>query len=726
MTLKTLLYLFVFLFFIQPFFADQQKKGNKILGTIIKQQLEHYHFSRKERKIDDEFSKDAFELFLKGLDSQKRIFIQKNIDELKQYQTKIDDELHDRRPNVDYSLPMLAAEMVKSNLKKIQAFSHEILKHKFDYRKNESIETDPEKIDFCKDFNELKERWRKHLKYQSLNSYLNLIEKEKLSKEVDMSLSLDSIDAQGLPVTTSPGLDKTNSNEIVLDEKKHFELREKAREKTQKNIDRYFKRLLEMKEQDHYSRYFNAITASFDPHTNYMDPDSKKDFDIHMKKSLEGIGAVLQELEGLTKVVRIVPGSASHRQGELEAEDLILRVAQGEDGHEIDITGMRIREVVKYIRGPKGTTVKLTVKKPDNQIKVISIVRDIVKLEGDAVARSAHLKKDEKQSFGYIYLPDFYRDFTGKSGKNCTEDVRKELGKLIEEEIDGLVFDLRGNGGGALEDAKTIAGLFLKRGPIVQVKSSRGMVKVLHDQDGDRILYDGPLIIMVNQFSASASEILAAALQDYGRAVIVGTGPTHGKGTVQQLIPLDSFTIRGWGDYDFGSLKLTIQKFYRVNGGSTQKKGVFPDIVLPYERAYIESGERYLDHVMSWDKIPEVPYRKWDKKIDLERVSQESKKRVRENKIFMAIEKRYEQLKAKYDDTYVPLNLEIVKKERAENKKQGEEFNKIFENKEDEEKEENKDLSDKEKSYQKWLIKINKDPYIEESIHILKDLITKK
>jgi carboxyl-terminal processing protease len=711
---------FLFFIFLASFcvsYAEEIRptREDRALGFSIKQQLEHYHFNKGIRKINDELSKDAFKLYINSIDLQKRLFIKEDIDEFMKYEQELDNDLS----GGNYLLVREVSNRMDNNIAKIEEFVYEMLKGGFDFEKEENFETDPKKIDYCKDFKELESRWRKQLKFECISRYINLVDakksKIKIAKEIKEKES------------KSGNIEKDKKVSAKVEKLDLKKLRSEAREKVTENFKRYLKRLGDMKHKDHFSRFFNAVTATYDPHTNYMDPKVKEDFDINMRKSLEGIGAVLQEENDFTKVVRIVPGSASHRQGDLEAEDLIIRVSQGDTGEEVDITGMSIREVVGYIRGPKGSKVNLTVKKPNNEIKIISIIRDIVKLEGAAVARSTTVEKDNKK-FGYIYLPDFYRDFSRATEKNCTTDVMVEIDKLKKENISGLVFDLRNNGGGALEDARKIAGLFIESGPIVQVKNSFGMINVLHDRDRS-VIYDGPLVIMVNQFSASASEILAAALQDYERAVVIGSGQTHGKGTVQQILEMKSLPQFG---FNFGHIKLTIQKFYRINGGSTQMNGVVPDIDLPYERGYLKSGERFLDHALIWDQIPAQRYRKKKMVNNLKGIISKSAERVKNNKVFQEIHKRYEELKSQYEQTEIALSINSIEQERKQRKASEDAFNKILNSfKEKNEKDEadakkKKDMSEEEaKAYelQKWVSGIRKDPYVLESINVIQDLL---
>jgi carboxyl-terminal processing protease len=724
---KVILGFSVLSLFLVSFAAEvYPTKEDIALGFSIKQQLEHYHFNRHERKIDDDFSKDAFDLYLKAVDRQKRLFIKGDVDIFMEYKDKIDDDLKGGK----YELVTKVSLTLENNIDKIKTFIYKMLDTDFDFDKGEKFETDSEKLDYCVDFKALENRWRKQLKFECISRYVNLVDAQKAKLETAKKLK----EKKKKDAAVEKEIKKEDKPAEEKKPKTTKELRIEAREKVKKNFDIFFKRLAEMKHKSHYSRYFKAVTATYDPHTNYMDPKSKEDFDIQMKKSLEGIGAVLQEENDFTKVVRIVPGSASYLQGELEAEDLILRVSQGDNGEEVDITGMSIREVVGYIRGPKGTKVNLTVKKPNGEINVISIIRDIVKLEGAAVARSTTLTKG-KNNFGYVYLPDFYRDFSGATNKNCTTDVMIEIEKLKKENINGLVFDLRNNGGGALEDARKIAGLFIETGPIVQVKDSFGRIKVLHDRDR-QILYDGPLVIMVNQFSASASEILAAALQDYKRAVIIGSGQTHGKGTVQQIIPIKS--LPEWG-FEFGHIKLTIQKFYRINGGSTQNKGVVPDIDLPYERSFLKSGERFLDHALVWSSIPAQKFRVLKNKIlDLNAIVKKSETRVKKDKIFNEIQNRYEALKEQYENTEISLSISAIEKEREERKKTEEDFDKLLKSFRNDDSVEKKDSKEKEKKQKlneeeskklelkKWVKGIRVDPYILEAVNVLEDLATEK
>ncbi|MDX9834762.1 MAG: carboxy terminal-processing peptidase, partial [Desulfobulbus sp.] len=451
---------------------------------------------------------------------------------------------------------------------------------------------------------------------------------------------------------------------------KHAQELEEAVKKVRTSTHRALTRLLQQNRQDHYDRYFDAVARAYDPHSDYMAPASKEDFDIQMSGSLEGIGALLREDEGLIKVIRVIPGSAAAKQGQLHAEDTILSVAE-KNGDLVDTSEMRIREAVSYIRGPKGTEVRLTVQKPDGRKMVIPIIRDVVQIE-ETYVKGTTLRTDDNQPVGYLRIPSFYRDFAAEAGgqapRNVTDDTIRELARLKKQRISGLILDLRNNGGGALTDAVQISGLFLPGGPVVQVKDSQGTIKVLEDDDAS-VHYDGPMIVLVNQFSASASEILAAALQDYGRALIVGGEHTHGKGTVQAMLDINRNLplLRLQNHEDLGALKLTIQKFYRVSGGSTQYKGVEPDLVVPSLLDYLQSGEKHMDYSLPWDQVDKVDFVRWPGyRFDVDRARREGESWIEKNPLFKKIREETAKAKARSEQTILLVSLQGMWKDREE------------------------------------------------------------
>jgi carboxyl-terminal processing protease len=622
--------------------TDFDTNRARLLGHMVQQQLTQHHYTQK--KVDDALSRAAYDLYLKQLDFQKRFLLKSDVEQLAQYRDHIDDGL--RRGRLD--LPELGRKLLNQRIEKVRLLTAALLEQGFDLERDEVLETDPEKVDFASDEKEQRELWRKILKYQVLVRYLNLYEDEVGVED-------------GKLVDAEPE---------VLDE-----LRQQAREKVRKSHEALFIRMLEETVQDHYDRYLNAITRAYDPHTNYLAPNLKEDFDIQMSGSLEGIGATLSEEDGYIKVVRIIPGSAAYRQGQLEADDVILQV--GEDaGEPVDITDTRLRDAVTLIRGKKGTEVRLTVKKPDGIRVVIPIIRDVVEIEETFVKGTTLSDQAEGPSFGYIKIPSFYRDYNGGTGRNCTDDLRKELQRLKKENIAGLVLDLRNNGGGALSDAVSITGLFIESGPVVQVRNGEGKIRVLDDTERG-VEYDGPLVVLVNRFSASASEILAGALQDYGRALIVGDEHTHGKGTVQAMLNLDrELKMNGMAKYmPLGAVKVTIQKFYRISGESTQERGVVPDIVLPSRMDGLKSGEKHLDNALPWDKIQAVAYDRRDVKTDLAKLKEHSARRIGAQEAFADIVEQAEQARQRREETRQSLLLSKVLAEREEirlmNRKQG-------------------------------------------------------
>lgn len=693
------------------------RKRNQLIGYILSRQLPALHFSDKE--LDDELSEAAFYLYIKQLDFQKRFLLKSDVEQLRAFAPFIDSNLKRGRVTLPDAGFDILGEKIDLVEKVVDDYlsddtvrvvgANEVWVGKFQLKMHEMYETDPEKIDFAEDFTALKDRWRKSLKAQLVSRFLEL--KDGREKQLEQEKN------EGKKAT------------IETDE----ELWKEVVAKIKKRNTAFFQRLKKETLQDHFDRFFNCVTRAFDPHTNYIPPAGKEQFDISMRGSLEGIGALLREDDGLIKVVRIIPGSGSARQGDLKAEDIILQVAQ--DGEEpVDISDMRLRDAVRLIRGPKGEPVHLTVKKPDGDVQHISIVRDVVQIEETFVKSTVYKSKDGRKT-GYIYIPSFYRDFSGTrnggSGRNSTKDTEKELKKLIAQGVDGIVLDLRDDGGGALVDAVDIAGLFIKSGPIVQVKNSFGDTRVLRDKD-EAIEYDGPLVVLVNQFSASASEIVAAALQDYRRAVVVGTEHTHGKGTVQTIVDLDEniplFTLRSFDN--LGALKVMIQKFYRVTGSSTQYKGVEPDIILPNLFAHIKSGERYLDYSLPWDAIDPIAYTPWKKRsLKLDILKKNSKKRIAHDEGMKIISEEAARSLERSKKTSISLHFDDMRGKRLEAEKMrekvGEHYRKYREER-DEDGEIDRSKDDQADPHEVWLKNVHEDPYIEEAVNVVGDIIRYK
>jgi len=603
--------------------VDVPSRKDEVILQMMVGMLQEAHYN--PAAIDDNFSKRAFDLYIKRTDYRKMILLQSDVDELKKYQEKIDDQVR----NDDFTFFEKSIALMQQRVKEDQQYYREILAKPFDFKTKESVELDPEKLSFPKDKAAMKEYWRKYLKYQTMARFVDLKKEQDKARE---------------------------ENKPGFKEKSDAELEEEARKKVLKIQDETFERLTKLKREDHMASYLNTLTSVYDPHTEFFPPKDKANFDIAMTGQLEGIGAQLQEKEGYIKVTNIVPGSPSWKDGRLKAGDAILKVAQGSN-EPVDVVGMDIDDAIKMIRGKKGTEVRLTVKKPDGTQQVIALIRDVVVLE-ETYAQSAVIQRDGKK-VGYIKLPGFYADFNNTGAPSCADDVRKELIKLQAEGVEGIVLDLRDNGGGSLQEVVKMVGLFIDDGPVVHVRSRGDEIKTYEDPDKGSIVYSGPLVVMVNEGSASASEILAAAIQDYKRGLIVGSSSSFGKGTVQTFFDLDRFVTASNADLrPLGSVKITIQKFYRVNGGSTQLKGVVPDVVLPDVYTYIETGEKDQDFPMPWDEIQPKFYNPWQKAPDVAKISKGSSSRIAGDPAFKLIDERAKQFKVERDNTVESLNID--------------------------------------------------------------------
>lgn len=608
---------------------------------LVFNSLKYGHFDPKP--VNDEFSEKVFNKFLARLDNQKRFFEQKDIEFLSQYKTSIDDQIR----SGSYEFLNATISIIEKRIQQTEGFYKEDLALPFDYESTDSLEVDRKKFDYVSNDQELRERWKKNLKYASLVRLYNGLERNK---------------------------DKPDSTR-----KDYAAIEENARKKVRENHEEWYNRLNKQERDDWLASYLDVIANINDPHTGYFPPKDKEDFDIEMSGQLEGIGARLSQKGDYIKVVDIVAGSACWRQGDLEVEDLILEVGQGEEDP-VDVVGMRVDHAVKLIRGKKGTEVRLTVKKVDGTIKVIPITRDVVQLE-QTYARSVFLKNENSHSkIGYIYLPKFYSNFNSPDGRTSAGDVKNEVEKLKEEGVEKIIIDLRNNGGGSLQDVVKMVGLFVDQGPVVQVKARYGDPYILKDTEPG-IVFDGPLVVLTNFFSASASEILAAALQDYNRALVIGANSTYGKGTVQRFIELDKEMDRlSKGDNaslkPLGSLKITVQKFYRIDGKSTQLKGVTPDIVLPDSYEMIDVGEKDYKNALQWDEISATDFSALSAGVKNEIGGIESKSMVRVNSdpYFQEVRNNAKYLQGQKMNTKVPIYLEGYTQMQGDKKKKSKEL----------------------------------------------------
>lgn len=629
-------------------FYNQMGEGNleelsreQVIIKGINTFIDYLHFQPHE--MDADFTEEVFHTYMKSLDSRKQFFTQEEVDDLREKMNNIDERIQ----SYDLSFFQESHRMYKNAFRRAEKYYKSILEEPFNYDSKELLERDPEKLDFMADTIALKEYWEKLLKYETIS---RIIDKKKAVLEDEEPQSFE-------------------------------ELEKESRENTLKMYDKYFDRMSEfMREDDLFAQYVNAITMANDPHSNYFSPKDKQDFEIDMSGKLEGIGARLTKDGEYTKVVSVVPGGPAWKGKELEANDLIAKVGQG-DEEPVDVRGWRTDDVVQLIRGEAGTTVRLFVKKPDGSTQEIAIVRDEVEI-GQSFAKSFFIEDEEiGKKVGYIKLPRFYFEFDGD--KRSSTDMAEELEKMKSENVDGVILDLRFNPGGSLSDVVDISGLFIEGGPIVQVKSRKDAPYIWKDKD-KKVHYDGPLVILVNHFSASASEILAAAMQDYNRAVIVGSTSTFGKGTVQRFFQLDQ-AFRGKSPYEnLGDVKLTIQKYYRINGGSVQLKGVVPDIILPDTYSYMDMGEKEYDNPLEWTQIEPLKYSQNVFNIqNMDVIKENSKRRVDANPMFSKIDQYARYLKEVRDESLVPLNLDemqALEKKRTERSDQFDDLSVTYDN----------------------------------------------
>lgn len=704
--------------------SDPEK--DKMLIELLTFVIEKGHYN--PAKIDDTFSKGVYKDYLNALDPSKRFFLQSDIDEFAKYETKIDDQIL----NKELTFFDLTYSRLMKRMEESKDYYKIALEKPFDYKKQESINTDYEKLPFAKNTQELKERWRLQVKLSALSS---LVEKLKLEEDLvkDKSKSLEEKlkaykETMGDKIT--PELEKKF---IADDEKKknqepkaYEQLEKETRESTLSSLNDNFNFIKDLDREDWFSIYVNAISSRFDPHTSYFGASDKEKFDVSMSGKFDGIGARLQKKNDFTEITELISGGPAWRGKQLEAGDIVLKVAQA-DGEPVDVVGMRLDDVVKKIKGPRGTEVRLTVKKQDGTIKVISVIRDQVEVEETYVKSSVVEKEGFK--YGIIYLPKFYIDFEDQNSRDAGKDVAIEVERLKKEGVQGIVMDVRDNGGGSLKTVVDIAGLFIEQGPIVQIKSAAGKKEVLYDRDA-KVQWDGPLVVMINEFSASASEILAAAIQDYKRGVVIGSKQSYGKGTVQNVIDLNQF-VRGSTYGDLGALKTTTQKFYRINGGSTQLEGVKSDVAIPDRYSYLKMGERDIENAMPWDKIDAADYKVWDKQNNFDLAIQRSKERMSNNAQLNLIDDNAKWLDQRNKETVYSLNIDKFKAEQKALDEKNKKYKPISEYKNAfdfnslpyEIEQTNKDSVLKEKR-DRWHESLSKDIYIEEAIHILNDLQT--
>lgn len=670
---------------------NNDPEKDRALISALQYILTQGHFV--EKQLDDNFSKFVFKDFINGLDGSKRYFTQKDINEFSKYKYQIDNQL--KESNLDFYKLVYGRFLEK--IKSAKDYYGVILEKPFNYRKKEIIDIDYEKTPFASNENQLIDYWRKQLKLQTLS---------KIKEQEDLQ-------------------EEKNKKDKKYPLKSFKELEKVARADVMKRMDELYIRIEELEHDDWFSTFLNSVVGAFDPHTTYMAPRIKERFDVEMSGKLEGIGARLFKKGIYTHVSEVVSGGPAWKQGELEEGDIILKVAQA-DAEPLDIVGMRLDDAIKFIKGPKGTEVRLTVKKKiDGSTHIIIITRDVVELE-ETFVKSSVVNVDGKK-YGLINLPRFYIDFSDAARRDSAKDMALEIERLKEENVEGLLIDLRNNGGGSLKTAIEISGLFIDQGPIVQVKY-RGEKPIIKNDEDVKIQWSGSLVVLVNELSASASEIFAAAMQDYNRAVIIGGNQTHGKGTVQNVLPINRFYN---ADYkkDLGFLKMTIQKFYRINGGSTQVEGVYSDIAIPTRYSYMNYGERDIEGALKWDKVPQAKYTQVNLYSNFSDVVNNSKERIASDSKFQLVNEYAKWLKKEQDDSSYSLNYNEYTKDIEKREKYAEKFKSVFKYQSDftffspkyelPNLEKDKDLKEKREV---WHKNLSKDMYVSEALAVLSQL----
>lgn len=686
----------------------QDPEKDKLLIELLTYVVNKLHYNPKD--INDNFSKSVYKNYLEAIDPSKRFFIESDIKEFAAFETQIDNQIN----NKDIAFFDLTYNRLMQRMKESKNFYKYILVKPIDYEIKEEFNVDYEKAPYSKSLAQLMEKWRMQIKLSTLSTLSDKIkfEEDKKNGVVD-SLKENLSDYK-----------KAKLLKAIKDEApKSYEVLEKeSREEASKALDQYYENINETERSDWFSIYINTIAETFDPHTSYFAPQEKENFDVSMSGTLEGIGARLQKKNDLVEISELISGGPASRGKELLEGDLIMKVSQG-NGDEIEVAGMKLNDVVKKIKGKKGTEVTLTVKRDDGSIKDITITRDVVEIE-ETYAKSSIVEKNGVK-YGVIYLPKFYINFENEDGRDAGKDMAIEVKRLKDQNVKGIILDVRNDGGGSLRTVVDIAGLFINEGPIVQIKSSNKTQEVLFDRN-NKIEWDGPLVIMVNGYSASASEILAAAIQDYKRGVIIGSKQTYGKGTVQNIVDFKQLMPQR---NDLGAMKTTIQKFYRINGGSTQLEGVSSDVAMPDRNMYLKNGERDSKNALPWDKIEPAQYNIWSKAEELDLAIANSKQRIQNNDYLKLIEQNAKWLEERNEDYDFNLDLKSFKIEREQLENYAKKFkvmskysnNLEFKSLPYEIDIMKKDLSLKDKR-DDWHKYLSKDAYIDEALNVLSDL----
>lgn len=624
-------------------FNSPQNDDEKMqtIMVSVKNTLSYLHYSPKP--INDAYSQDVYEKYFESVDASKRYFLQSDMDEFKKHYTKLDDYLNQGNL-VFYKLTI---DRLYQRVDEIDKMTQDILSKPINLEENDELILEPKKRVNPIDSKQQREEWKKYIKYNILQEIETLTSKEEAQKK-----KKDSVVNNKLPDTIKYAPTTAEQKRV------------KATAEVKDLITDSFRRFKKRKKMDWFTVYMNAYTEVFDPHTNYFSPKNKEEFDMQFTGKVIGIGALIQEKKGYLYLGELTIGAPAWKSKQLTAGDKILKVKSKPNEEPVNVVGMLSDEAVRLIRGEKGTPVTLTVEKKDKTIKEVTMIREEVAIE-DTFARSIVVNSKNGKKYGFIYLPSFNVDFEDPKGRNASDDIKAELIKLKKENVEGIILDLRSNGGGSLTEVGDIMGLFMNAGPYVQVKDSRGKIQVLSNKSNEPI-WTGPLVVMQNELSASASEILAGAFQDYGRAAVIGSPSSFGKGTVQTFVELNRFLNT---NDDFGALKLTIQKFYRVSGESTQRKGIEADIKMKDFFSYAEVGERFDQYALPWDKIEATSYKKMNG-LNIPQLKAEVEKQIAESPSYKLLQQSAEWKEALDKEETITLNQtkfnELMKKRKAQ------------------------------------------------------------
>lgn len=693
--------LFVPLMSLMFCFNSPQNDDEKmhIIMINVKNALS-FHYAPKP--INDAYSEEVYNNYFESIDPTKKYFLQSDMDEFAKHRNLLDDYLN----KGDLIFYKQTIDRLYERVDEIDKMTQDIFSKPINLNEDEEFILEPKLKKHPANKEELYDEWKKYIKYNILQEIETMTSKEEAQKE-----KRDSVIAHRLK-------DTINVKTLSLEEKKN-----KATEEIKELISHTFKRFKKRKKMDWFSVYMNAYTEVFDPHTNYFSPKDKEDFDTNFAGKVIGIGAQIQEKKGYLYMGPLVVGAPAWKSKQISEGDKILKVKAKPNEEPTNVVGMLVDEAVRLIRGEKNTEVVLTLQKKDGSIKEVKLIREEVSIE-DTFARSIVINNSNGDKFGYIYLPSFNADFENPHGRNASDDVKAEILKLKAKNIKGIILDVRSNGGGALTEVVDIMGLFIKNGPVVQVKDGSGKIDILRNRSNTPI-WDGPLLIMQSEFSASASEILAGAVKDYQRGVVLGSPHSYGKGTVQTFIEFNRFMRTS---DDFGSLKLTIQKFYRINGKSTQLKGVDADIPMKGLFTYAEIGEKYKENALPWDQIPTANFSS-SYSLNLQKLLNNSQKRLANDNIYQLLQESALWREKLDKEEKIALNLtkfmELMKnrKEHIKNFKILSKYdNQLkFTLHSDEENRTKKDTAFKQKS-ESWIKNLRKDIYLKEAINVISEI----